>query len=336
MRDTGPRRTLIANGLAVLSITIAAVIVIASDSAEPPGKFVSSFLAIVLLSGTLRRSGSDQSAERSQVTRRRGIELSRTAVVLAAVAHVALVVLLRRDSDIFARDLGGLAVAYGMVLLTTFAPICRSRTRREVLERKRAFDLILALFLTPAIIVAILPLALMIVVCDGQFPFYRQTRLGRFRKPFRLVKLRTMTDDPVDPQRPRWTAIEDPRVTAIGRILRRLHLDELPQIWNVLCGDLSFVGPRPERPEFAEVFAGHLPKYQSRHSVPTGITGLAQVEGFAGNSSLRRRLRCDLFYVRHVSMWFDLRIILLTIISTIKSNHRKQYNFDPDQDITIP
>lgn len=336
MRDSGPRPNSIMNGRAVISIITASMIVMASNSGGLSGKIASSLVAIVLLSGSLRRTGTSRDTQHSSVTRRRGIELSRTGVVVAATAHVALFVLVVPNSTNFARDFGGLALAYGSVLLTAIDIDRKPRSRRNVLERKRAFDLVLALLLTPVIIAAILPLAALIVIFDRRFPFYRQTRLGRFRKPFRLVKLRTMTDDSLDPQRPRWTAVDDQRVTPMGRILRRLHLDELPQIWNVLCGDLSFVGPRPERPEFAEVFAGHLPKYQSRHSVPTGITGLAQVEGFAGNSSLRRRLRCDLFYVRHVSMCFDLRIILLTIISTIKSNRRKQYNYDPDRDDTIP
>jgi len=114
--------------------------------------------------------------------------------------------------------------------------------------------------------------------------------------------------------RPVWPEEDDPRITPLGRFMRRFWIDELPQLWNVIRGDLSLVGPRPERPPFIKAFSERLPKYPLRHRVPAGMTGLAQVMGFTGNTSLARRLHCDLRYVRAWSPWFDLRILFLTIV----------------------
>jgi hypothetical protein len=105
----------------------------------------------------------------------------------------------------------------------------------------------------------------------------------------------------------------DPRVTRIGKILRVTHLDELPQLWNVLRGEMSLVGPRPERPEYIRQFAQTIPNYMARHAVKAGITGWAQVHGWRGNTSLRKRLQYDLYYIKHRSFWLDCRILIDTI-----------------------
>jgi lipopolysaccharide/colanic/teichoic acid biosynthesis glycosyltransferase len=112
---------------------------------------------------------------------------------------------------------------------------------------------------------------------------------------------------------PVWTAEEDPRRTRLGSWLRRTSLDELPQLWNVLTGSMSLVGPRPERPYFVEQFTGRVPQYFDRHRVKSGMTGWAQVNGLRGNTPIEERTRYDLFYIENWSLGFDLRILLLTL-----------------------
>jgi lipopolysaccharide/colanic/teichoic acid biosynthesis glycosyltransferase len=144
--------------------------------------------------------------------------------------------------------------------------------------------------------------------------FYAQVRAGKNGHPFRIYKIRTMIHDCEKDSGPRWSSPGDPRVTAIGRILRRTHLDELPQLWNVLRGDMSLVGPRPERPEFIPLLEQAIPAYRSRLRLRPGITGLAQVQlpPDTDLDSVRRKLACDLYYVQRLSFWLDFRILLLT------------------------
>jgi lipopolysaccharide/colanic/teichoic acid biosynthesis glycosyltransferase len=143
--------------------------------------------------------------------------------------------------------------------------------------------------------------------------FYAQTRLGRGGRPYTLYKLRTMTCD-AERTGAQWAVPGDPRITRIGALLRKTHLDELPQFWNVLRGDMSVVGPRPERPEFVPSLAQAIPQYEERLLVKPGVTGLAQVRLPADTDldSVRRKLAYDLYYVRHMGIWLDLRIILCT------------------------
>ena len=135
---------------------------------------------------------------------------------------------------------------------------------------------------------------------------------GRDGRPFTMYKFRTMRVDAEAAGEPVWAKRGDPRRTTLGILLRRLSLDELPQLVNVLQGDMSLVGPRPERPYFVERFAGILPEYDERHQVPPGITGWAQINGLRGDSSIEKRLEYDLAYVRRRSLWFNLHILLLT------------------------
>jgi lipopolysaccharide/colanic/teichoic acid biosynthesis glycosyltransferase len=143
--------------------------------------------------------------------------------------------------------------------------------------------------------------------------FYRQTRVGRAGRPFTLFKIRTMTVDS-EKDGPRWSTPGDSRVTPVGRLLRRTHLDELPQLWNVLKGDMSLVGPRPERPEFVPSLAAVIPRYQERLSVRPGVTGLAQVQLPADTDldSVRRKLAYDLYYIEQGGLWLDFRLLLAT------------------------
>jgi lipopolysaccharide/colanic/teichoic acid biosynthesis glycosyltransferase len=143
---------------------------------------------------------------------------------------------------------------------------------------------------------------------------YWQLLVGRYGRPFRLLKLRTMVDRAEQHGEPVWARDADPRVTRVGRLLRRSRLDELPQLLNVVHGDISFIGPRPERPEFVEMLRKEIPWYNTRHVVPPGITGWAQVK-FPYGSSIQdaaSKLEYDLYYIRHRSLLLDLTILLKT------------------------
>ena len=112
-----------------------------------------------------------------------------------------------------------------------------------------------------------------------------------------------------------WTIPNDKRVTPIGRILRQTNMDELPQLWNVLAGDMSIVGPRPEREHFVEKFSNEIPNYRIRHLVKSGITGLAQANGWRGNTCIKKRIENDLYYLENWSLWLDLKIIFMTFFN---------------------
>jgi lipopolysaccharide/colanic/teichoic acid biosynthesis glycosyltransferase len=165
----------------------------------------------------------------------------------------------------------------------------------------------------PAAPVVLLAAALVKVTSPGPSVF-RQRRLGRGGRVFTIYKLRTMNHECERLSGPRWSTHGDPRVTGVGRVLRRLHVDELPQLWNVLRGDMSLVGPRPERPEFLPGLKDAFPDYERRLEVRPGITGLAQIQLPADTdlNSVRRKLACDIYYVEHESAWLDLRILLAT------------------------
>ncbi len=153
--------------------------------------------------------------------------------------------------------------------------------------------------------------------------FYRQVRCGLNGKPFDMLKFRTMRVDAEDASGPVWAVKDDPRRTRFGSFLRRTSIDELPQLWNVLRGDMSLVGPRPERPVFIRQFRETIPNYMARHCVKAGITGWAQVNGWRGNTSLRKRLQYDLYYITHWTPWLDLRILVLTAVRGLI--HRNAY-----------
>ncbi len=146
--------------------------------------------------------------------------------------------------------------------------------------------------------------------------FYRQERAGRRGKPFLLYKIRTMRPDAEAPgDKPGWTVPNDPRRTRIGAFLRECNIDELPQFWNVLKGDMSLVGPRPERPYFIEQFKTDIEHYMARHASKPGITGWAQVNGLRGDTSIGERVRYDLYYLRNWSLAFDLKVLVRTFFT---------------------
>ena len=144
--------------------------------------------------------------------------------------------------------------------------------------------------------------------------FYTQERMGLDGKAFHVLKFRSMYVGAEDDTGPVWARDEDPRCTPVGKWLRKLDLDELPQLWNVLRGDMSIVGPRPERPYFVEQFKHRIPQYMLRHKVKAGITGWAQVNGWRGNTSLEKRIEYDLYYIENWSVGLDIKIMWLTVI----------------------
>jgi exopolysaccharide biosynthesis polyprenyl glycosylphosphotransferase len=146
--------------------------------------------------------------------------------------------------------------------------------------------------------------------------FYRQKRMGLDGKVFDIYKYRSMRVDAESQSGAVWAVENDPRRTRFGAFIRRTNLDELPQFLNVLRGEMSVVGPRPERPEFIEQFRQQIPKYMLRHKAKAGLTGWAQVNGWRGNTDLRSRIACDLYYIENWSFWLDLRIIWMTLFSS--------------------
>lgn len=141
---------------------------------------------------------------------------------------------------------------------------------------------------------------------------FKQERVGLHNKPFWMYKFRSMEVQPESDEKKGWTKKDDPRVTKIGKILRKTSIDELPQFFNVLKGDMSLIGPRPERPLFVEKFKEEIPRYMIKHQVRPGITGWAQVNGYRGDSSIKKRIEYDLFYIENWTMTFDVKILLLT------------------------
>jgi exopolysaccharide biosynthesis polyprenyl glycosylphosphotransferase len=177
---------------------------------------------------------------------------------------------------------------------------------------KRLFDLVLAVVLGIATGAVILLLALAIRLTSRGPVFYRQTRVGKQGRPFVMLKLRTMRDEAERATGPVLATANDPRITPFGRILRATRLDELPQLWNVLRGDMSFVGPRPERPEFVERFAREVHGYAERQKVRPGLTGYAQVNG-EYHTSAATKLKYDLAYIYNRSLWLDFKILSETV-----------------------
>jgi len=147
--------------------------------------------------------------------------------------------------------------------------------------------------------------------------FYRQERMGLDRRPFMVLKFRSMHEDAERDTGPVWTRENDPRRTAVGTFLRRFSLDELPQLWNVLRGEMSLVGPRPERPFFVEQFKEKVPQYMLRHKVKSGLTGWAQVNGWRGDTSIEKRIEYDLYYIGNWSVSLDFKILWLTVVRVL-------------------
>ena len=181
---------------------------------------------------------------------------------------------------------------------------------------KRAFDIAGS---TAGLILSspVIALCVLAVRLDSRGKaFFSKERCGEDGTSFRLYKLRTMVDDAEKHTGPVWARADDPRCTRVGAVLRRWNLDELPQLWNVLKGDMSLVGQRPERPHFVNRFREENPRYMARHSVKSGITGWAQVNGLRGDTSIRARLRYDMYYLENWSLAFDLKVLVMTLFAS--------------------
>ena len=142
--------------------------------------------------------------------------------------------------------------------------------------------------------------------------FYFANRVGKDNKKFKMWKFRSMRVQEESAEKKAWTTANDPRVTSIGKFMRKTNLDELPQIFNVLKGDMSLVGPRPERPYFVNKFKEEIPRYMIKHQVRPGMTGWAQVNGYRGDTSITKRIECDLYYVENWTLLLDFKILFLT------------------------
>ena len=178
---------------------------------------------------------------------------------------------------------------------------------------KRMFDLILGSLILIMVSPLMVIIGLLVKLTSGGPILYRQERVGMDGHTFEMLKFRTMRVDAESETGPAWAKANDPRRTSIGTLLRKTSLDELPQLLNVLKGEMSLVGPRPERPYFVEEFRSKIPSYMLRHKIKAGMTGWAQVNGWRGNTSVEKRNEHDLFYIQNWSIGFDLRILWMTI-----------------------
>lgn len=194
-------------------------------------------------------------------------------------------------------------------------PLMLCRNQGLTIEQrfvKRAMDIVFSLL---AILISspfLIVIALAIKLYDRGPVFYTQERLTRDREPFWIIKFRSMKVDSEE-KGAQLAKKEDDRITPVGKIIRRTHLDELPQLFNILKGDMSLVGPRPERPFFVEKFREEIPRYMVKHQVRPGLTGWAQVNGYRGDTSIRKRIECDLYYIENWTVGLDIKIMFMTI-----------------------
>ena len=178
---------------------------------------------------------------------------------------------------------------------------------------KRVMDVVgsilCIIIFSPVMIIAMI----MIKACDKGPVIFAQERIGLHNKAFKMYKFRTMRIQTEEEEKKGWSVKGDTRVTPVGKFLRMTSLDELPQMFNVLKGDMSLVGPRPERPQFVDKFKEEIPRYMIKHQVRPGMTGWAQVNGYRGNTSIRKRIEFDLYYIENWTVFFDIKILFLTI-----------------------
>ncbi len=204
----------------------------------------------------------------------------------------------------YTEDLNGLPV-----INIRYVPLSNTLNR----VAKRAVDIFGAVFAL-VLFSPVMLISAIVVKCTSPGPvIFKQERVGLHNEPFKMYKFRTMEVQKASEEKKGWTTKDDPRVTKVGKFLRRTSFDELPQFFNVLKGNMSLVGPRPERPFFVEKFKEEVPRYMIKHQVRPGITGWAQVNGYRGDTSIRKRIDCDLYYIENWTMGLDFRILFLTI-----------------------
>ncbi|MDY2608454.1 MAG: exopolysaccharide biosynthesis polyprenyl glycosylphosphotransferase, partial [Lachnospiraceae bacterium] len=178
---------------------------------------------------------------------------------------------------------------------------------------KRVFDIVCS-----GIGIIVLSPLLLIIACAVKFTskgplIFKQERVGLRNEPFMMYKFRSMRVQDEKEEKKAWTVKDDPRVTKVGKFLRRTSLDELPQLFNIFKGEMSIVGPRPERPYFVEKFKEEIPRYMVKHQVRPGLTGWAQVNGYRGDTSINKRIEYDLYYIENWTFGFDIKIMFMTI-----------------------
>ncbi len=178
---------------------------------------------------------------------------------------------------------------------------------------KRIVDIICSLIGLTICAIPMLIIALIIKLSSKGPIIFSQVRVGRHNKTFKMYKFRSMRLQTEEDEAKAWTINNDPRVTRVGKFIRRTSIDELPQLINILKGDMSLVGPRPERPQFVEQFKEEIPRYMIKHQVPPGLTGWAQINGFRGDTSITKRIEHDLYYIENWTLGFDIKIMFLTI-----------------------
>jgi len=186
---------------------------------------------------------------------------------------------------------------------------------------KRSIDIVVSFSALAVLAVPFAIIALAIRLNSPGSVFYRQERMGLDRRQFMVLKFRSMYQNAEEDTGPVWTREDDPRRTTVGTVLRRFSLDELPQLVNVFWGEMSLVGPRPERPFFVEQFKERVPQYMLRHKVKSGMTGWAQVNGWRGNTSIEKRIEYDLYYIENWSVGLDFKILWLTVIRGFFHKH---------------
>ncbi len=220
----------------------------------------------------------------------------------------------RRIADLFGLITSRMKVSYlGGVSILSFADSPLSDWENRVL--KRSVDIALSAIGLVLLLPVFLVLILMIKRSSKGPVFFKQERVGQDGRHFMLYKFRTMRVDAEAATGPVWTKEDDDRRTGIGATLRRNNLDELPQLWNVLKGEMSLVGPRPERPFFASQFKEDIPRYMARHTIRSGMSGWAQVNGLRGNTSIEARTEYDLYYIENWSLLLDFKILFLTFFA---------------------
>jgi Undecaprenyl-phosphate glucose phosphotransferase len=178
---------------------------------------------------------------------------------------------------------------------------------------KRTVDIVGSLLGLIILSPLLLFLAILVKASSPGPVIFKQERVGLHGRHFNMYKFRSMRVQSEAEEKKGWTVKDDPRVTPVGRFMRKTSLDELPQLWNILKGDMSIVGPRPERPQYVEKFREEIPRYMIKHQVRPGLTGWAQVNGYRGDTSIRRRIECDIYYIENWSMAFDIKIMFMTI-----------------------
>ena len=206
----------------------------------------------------------------------------------------------------FTEDLGGLPV-----INIRYVPLTNSGN----IFIKRIFDICAALFGIVITSPIMLIVAILIKLTSKGPIIFKQERVGLHNKTFKMYKFRSMRVQSEKKEKKGWTKKNDPRVTPVGRFIRKTSIDELPQLFNILKGDMSLVGPRPERPQFVEKFMEEIPRYNVKHQVRPGLTGWAQVNGLRGDTSIRKRVEYDIYYIENWSVFFDIKIIIMTFFT---------------------